>query len=204
MSVKTLQNYSIKSSLDTVKNLFAKFKEEKLLSIQDNENIKNLIEQSKLINQVCKSTNTTYSKYKLQELKREIYAMQDKIRKIKLHQLDHLHSEVCEIEQIIREKNFKKEVEESTTLQMLLEIHGIDVLDYDGYTCHGGITWKMWDKHFEIMKATRKDIDWSQYTNLQILLCLFLWGAYQYPNDYNNNLNEEEQEEYKNKNILHY
>ena len=23
------------------------------------------------------------------------------------------------------------------------------------------------------MKATRKDIDWSQYTNLQILLCLF-------------------------------
>lgn len=199
MSVKTLQNYAIKSSLDTVKNLFAKFKKEKLLSIQDNENIKNLIEQLKLINQVCKSTDSSYSKYKLQELKREIYAIQDKIRKIKLHQLDHLHSQVCEIEQIIREKNFKKEVEESTTLQMLLEIHGMDVLDYDGYTCHGGITWKMWDKHFEIMKATRKDIDWSQYTNLQILLCLFLWGAYQYPNDYNKDLDEEEKEEYENK-----
>jgi hypothetical protein len=199
MSVKTLQNYSISSSLDTIKNLFAKFKKEKLLSIEDDQNMKNLIEQLKLVNEVCKSTNTSYSKYKLQELKSEIYAMQNKIKKIILHQLDHLHLEVCEIEQIIREKNFKKEVEESTTLQMLLEIHDMDVLDYDGYTCHGGITWKMWDKHFEIMKAIHKDISWSQYTNLQILLCLFLWGAYHYPNDYNNNLNEEDKEEYKNK-----
>ena len=40
MSVKTLQNYSISSSVDTIKNLFAKFKEEKLLSTEDNQNIK--------------------------------------------------------------------------------------------------------------------------------------------------------------------
>jgi hypothetical protein len=199
MSVKTLQNYAISSSLDTIKNLFAKFKEEKLLSIRDNQNIKNLNEQLKLVNQVCKSTDVNYSIYTLQEFKNEIYTIQNKIKKIKLDQLDNLHSQVCEIEQIISEKNFKKNVEESTTLQMLLDIHGMDVLDYDGYICHGGITWKMWDKHFEIMKATRKDINWSQYTNLQILLCLFLWGAYQYPNDYNNDLNEEEKEEYKNK-----
>jgi len=199
MSVKTLQNYAISSSLDTIKNLFAKFKEEKILSIQDNQNIQNLNEQLNLVKQVCKSTDSSYSKYTLQELKNEVYTIQNKIKKIKLDQLDNLHSQVCEIEQIIREKNFKKNVEKSTTLQMLLEIHGMDVLDYDGYTCHGGITWKMWDKHFEIMKATRKDINWSKYTNLQILLCLFLWGAYQYPNDYNNDLNENELEEYKNK-----
>ena len=31
MSVKTLQNYALSSSLDAIKNLFAKFKEEKLL-----------------------------------------------------------------------------------------------------------------------------------------------------------------------------
>ena len=213
MSVKTLQNYAISSSLDTISNLFSKFKEEKLLSMKDNQNIKNLNEQLNLVKQVCKSTNTqrvlidnqrlstdvNYSKYTLQEFKNEIYTIQNKIKKINLDQLDNLHSQVCEIEQIIREKNFKKEVEESTTLQMLLEIHGMDVLDYDGYTCHGGITWKMWDKHFEIMKATRTDINWSQYTNLQILLCLFLWGSYQYPNYYNNDINETEKEEYKNK-----
>lgn len=199
MSVKTLQNYAISSSLDTISNLFVKFKKEKLLSIKDNQNIENLNEQLKLVKQVCNSTDVNYSKYTLQELKNEIYTIQNKIKKITLDQLDNLHSQVCEIEQIIRKKNFKKEVEESTTLQMLLEIHGMDVLDYDGYTCHGGITWKMWDKHFEIMKATHKDIDWSQYTNLQILLCLFLWGAYQYPNYYNNDINETEKEEYKNK-----
>ena len=199
MNVKTLQNYAISSSIETVKNLFAKFKEEKLLSIQDNQNIQNLNEQLKLINQVCKSTDSSYSIYKLNELKNEIYRTQNKIKKIKLDQLDHLHSEVCEIEQIIKEKNFKKKVEQSTTLQMLLQIHTIDVLDYDGLTCHGEIRWKMWDNYFEIMKATRKDIDWSQYTNLQILLCLFLWGAYRHPNDYNSNLNENEEEEYKDK-----
>ena len=199
MSVKTLQNYAISSSLDTISNLFVKFKKEKLLSIKDNQNIENLNEQLKLVKQVCNSTDVNYSKYTLQELKNEIYTIQNKIKKITLDQLDNLHSQVCEIEQIIRKKNFKKEVEESTTLQMLLEIHGMDVLDYDGYTCHGGITWKMWDKYFEIMKATHKDIDWSQYTNLQILLCLFLWGAYQYPNYYNNDINETEKEEYKNK-----
>ena len=199
MSVKTLQNYAISSSLDTISKLFVKFKKEKLLSIKDNQNIENLNEQLKLVKQVCNSTDVNYSKYTLQELKNEIYTIQNKIKKITLDQLDNLHSQVCEIEQIIRKKNFKKEVEESTTLQMLLEIHGMDVLDYDGYTCHGGITWKMWDKHFEIMKATHKDIDWSQYTNLQILLCLFLWGAYQYPNYYNNDINETEKEEYKNK-----
>jgi len=199
MNVKTLQNYAISSSIETVKNLFVKFKEEKLLSIQDNQNIQNLNEQLKLINQVCKSIDVNYSKYTLQELKNEIYTIQNKIKKIKLDQLDNLHSQVCEIEQIIREKNFKKNVEKSTTLQMLLEIHGMDVLDYDRYTCHGGIRWKMWDKHFQIMKETRKDINWSKYTNLQILLCLFLWGAYQYPNDYNNDLNENEEEEYKDK-----
>ena len=169
MSVKTLQNYTISSSIETVNNLFAKFKEEKLLSIQDNQNIQNLNEQLKLINQVCKSTDSSYSLYKLRELKNEIYKTQSKIKKIKLDQLDHLHSEVCEIEQIIKEKNFKKKVEQSTILQMLLQIHGMDVLDYDGLTCHGEIRWKMWDNYFEIMKATRKDIDWSQYTNLQIL-----------------------------------
>ena len=58
MSVKTLQNYSISSSLDTINNLFSKFGEEKLLSLNDNKNIKNLYEQLKFINQVCKFTNT--------------------------------------------------------------------------------------------------------------------------------------------------
>ena len=75
MSVKTLQNYTISSSIETVNNLFAKFKEEKLLSIQDNQNIQNLNEQLKLINQVCKSTDSSYSIYTLQELKNEIYTM---------------------------------------------------------------------------------------------------------------------------------
>ena len=199
MSVKTLQNYALSSSLDAIKNLFAKFKEEKLLLIQDNQNIKNLNEQLNIIKIVSKSTNTSYSIYKLNELKNEIYRTQNMIKKIKLDQLDNLHSEVCEIQQIIKEKNFKKKVEQSTTLQMLLQIQEMDVLDYDALTCHGDINWKMWDKYFEIMKATRKDINWSKYTNLQILLCLFLWGAYRHPNDYNANLNENEEEEYKDK-----
>lgn len=199
MSVKTLQNYALSSSLDAIKNLFAKFKEEKLLLIQDNQNIKNLNEQLNIIKIVSKSTNTSYSIYKLNELKNEIYRTQNMIKKIKLDQLDNLHSEVCEIQKIIKEKNFKKKVEQSTTLQMLLQIQEMDVLDYDALTCHGDINWKMWDKYFEIMKATRKDINWSQYTNLQILLCLFLWGAYRHPNDYNANLNENEEEEYKDK-----
>ena len=199
MSVKTLQNYALSSSLDAIKNLFAKFKEEKLLLIQDNQNIKNLNEQLNIIKNVSKLTNTSYSIYKLNELKNEIYRTQNMIKKIKLDQLDNLHSEVCEIQKIIKEKNFKKKVEQSTTLQMLLQIQEMDVLDYDALTCHGDINWKMWDKYFEIMKATRKDINWSQYTNLQILLCLFLWGAYRHPNDYNANLNENEEEEYKDK-----
>ena len=140
MSVKTLQNYSISSSLDTIKNLFAKFKKEKLLSIEDNQNIKNLIEQLSLVNEITNSIDDTFE-YKvscnLQELKYEISKFENQIKNSKLEQLSELNLQVFKIQETIKEKNFKKEVEESTTLQMLLEIHEMDVLDYDGYTCHG-------------------------------------------------------------------
>ena len=98
---------------------------------------------------------------------------------------------ILQIEKLMKEKNFQKKVEKSKTLEILTNVHGSKELDYDGYTCHGSITWEMWDKYIDIIKLLHKDIKWEKYSELDLILCLFLWCSNGGPNFYNKNIKKE-------------
>ena len=70
----------------------------------------------------------------------------------------------------------------------MTKVHGLRELDHDGYTCHGSITWEMWDKYIDIIKLLHKDIKWENYSELDMILCLFLWCSNRGPNYYNKNI----------------
>ena len=104
---------------------------------------------------------------------------------------------IQKIEKIKKEKNIQKKVDQSRTLKILTSIHNRRELDY-GYTCHGSITWDMWDKYIDIIKILHKDIKWEKYSELDLILCVFLWCSNAGPNYYNKNIkkkNDLEQEQ---------
>ena len=195
INIEKLENQCIKASIDNLKNLFNQFKTIKILSLQDNDNIRNLTDNLKSIDQITKAGNSNFDNKNLIEVKNLKYSInefENEIKKIKLNQIENLKLKVEQFEKSIKENIFYGKLKDSLTLQILNNIQDINVLDYDRYIVHcTPIPWKMWDKHFKIMQCVEKNIEWSKYTDYQILLCLFLWGAYLFPNDYNNNLDDE-------------
>ena len=74
------------------------------------------------------------------------------------------------IKKMMRKKNFDKKVGMSKTLKILTSVHGLRELDYDGYIVHGtAINWGMWDKYFDIIKKVHPNIEWSKYSDLDII-----------------------------------
>ena len=98
-----------------------------------------------------------------------------------------IKNNINKIENIMKDKNFEKKINQSRTLKILTSIHSRRELDY-GYTCHGSITWNMWDKYIDIIKILHKDIKWEKYSELDIVLCVFLWCSNKGPNYYNNEI----------------
>ena len=97
---------------------------------------------------------------------------------------------ILQIEKLMKEKNFQKKVEKSKTLKILTNVHSLRELDF-GYTCNGSITWEMWDKYIDIIKLLHKDIKWKNYSDLDLILCLFLWCSNGGPNYYNKEIKKE-------------
>lgn len=196
INIGKLEHQCIKASIDNIKNLFNQFKTSKILSLQDNDNIRNLTDNLKSIYKITKAGNSNFDNknlFEIQNIKYEINKFQNEIKKMKLNQLENFKTQVEQFEKSIKENIFYGKLNDSLTLQILVKIQDINVLDYEGYIVHcTPIPWKMWDKHFKIMQCVEKNIEWSKYTDYQILLCLFLWGAYLYPNDYNINLDNED------------
>lgn len=98
---------------------------------------------------------------------------------------------IQKIEKIMKDKNFQKKIDKSRTLKILTSIHNRRELDYE-YTCHGSITWNMWDKYIDIIKILHKDIKWEIYSELDVVLCVFLWCSNAGPNYYNKQIKKED------------
>ena len=200
MSIKSLQNISLIGSLDYINNLFDEFREQKLLSIEENINLKNLntyIDNlNKMTNSISDSINDSN---KLEKLLIKIRKFEDQIKNIKLDELNNLSSQISDLQKLIKNKNFQNKLSQSKVLRILSELHDMEILEYKYFIIHSEpISWNNWDDYFDIMKATCKDINWSNYSDKQVLLCLFLWGAYLFPNQYNKNLDDNDLINFKN------
>ena len=112
---------------------------------------------------------------------------------------DQIKNNFTKIQKEMKIKNFEMKVKESKVLKILTSIHTIRELDYSGYIVHcQPISWGMWDKFFDIIKKVYKDIDWKKYTDLDVVLSIFVWCSWQGPNYYNKYLREKDEEEIPN------
>lgn len=119
--------------------------------------------------------------------------------------LKEINNNIKKTEKIMRQKNFNKKVELSRTLKILTQVHGIRELDYSSYIVHGTpITWGMWDKFIDIIKDVHSKIEWNKYSELDILLCVFLWCSYRGPNYYNAEIRKEDEKELPNMRPGHF
>ena len=118
----------------------------------------------------------------------------DKFEYVDFKLIKQIQSDFKNLEKIMKEMNFNKKVEESRTLKILTKVHTIRELDYDRYIIHSTpINWKMWDKFLNIVKDVYSEIEWEKYSELDLLLCVFLWCSYQGPNYYNEFLKKEDE-----------
>tara|TARA_B100000161_G_C33556771_1_gene418389 strand:- start:3833 stop:4630 length:798 start_codon:yes stop_codon:yes gene_type:complete len=101
-----------------------------------------------------------------------------------------IKNNINKIENIMKDKNFEKKVNHSKTLKILTSIHGRRELAYP-FTLHGPIKWDMWDKYIDIIKKLHQDIKWENYSDLDVVLCVFLWCSNAGPNYYNKNIKKE-------------
>ena len=96
----------------------------------------------------------------------------------------------------LQEINYKNKINSCKTLQILSHYLPKEILMYphieivslpsDRPLTKKIINWKIWDNHLNDIKICFNTIKWEQYTQLDILLTMFLWHAGQGPTFYNN------------------
>jgi hypothetical protein len=112
---------------------------------------------------------------------------------------DQIKNNFTKIQKEMRIKNFEIKVKESKVLKILTSIHSLRELEYSRYIVHQQpISWVMWDKFFDIIKKIHNDIDWTKYTDLDVVLSIFAWCSWQGPNYYNKYLRDEGEKEIPN------
>ena len=112
---------------------------------------------------------------------------------------DQIKYNFTKIQREMKIKNYELKVKESKVLKILTSVHSLRELDYKNYIVHGQpITWGMWDKFFDIIKKVHNNIDWKKYTDLDVVLSIFVWCSWQGPNCYNKYLREKDEEEIPN------
>lgn len=119
--------------------------------------------------------------------------------------LEKINMNIKKTEKIMRQKNFDNKVKQSRPLKILTSVHSIKELDYDRYIVHcQPIHWNMWDKFIDIIKDVHPEIEWNKYSELDVLLCVFLWCSFRGPNYYNKNIKKENEPELPNMRPGHF
>ena len=131
MSIKSLQNISLIGSLDYVNILFDEFIEQKLLSIEENINLKNLNTYINNLNELTNSISDSINdSNKLEKLLIKIKNFEDQIKNKKLDELNNLSSQISDLQKSIKNKNFQNKLSQSRVLRILSELHDMEILEY--------------------------------------------------------------------------
>jgi hypothetical protein len=65
---------------------------------------------------------------------------------------------------------------EETILEQMNKLHDMEVLTCKDFLPNQEeINWEKWNKHIETMKNMLTDINWNDYTKLDLLMSVFLW-----------------------------
>ena len=67
---------------------------------------------------------------------------------------------------------------ENKILEQMNKLHDMEVLTCKNFLPnHDQINWKKWNQHIKVMKNMLTEINWNNYTKLDILMSVFLYSG---------------------------